>query len=127
MAPKQPFHFSSWFPLTERGVRQSAPARPAAVQVRVEDGLIDYSGGRSSAMVFYFYASEDAQESLRRLFADEIAEPGARGRGALLFRYIPGEDDVLEHLKRLLFRFHAQFNSLPLFNQQSAERSDQVF
>lgn len=110
--------FTSWYPLTREGVEQGAPTLPAAVQVRLEDGLIQYSARRASAMVCYFYAREDAQRALLERFADEVDSPGARGHGPLLFRYIVGGDEVIEHLKRLMFRFHSQFNELPLFNQQ---------
>lgn len=112
-----PLQFTSWYPLSHRGVDEYAPRGPAAIQVRVEEGLVDYPSGRSSAMVCYFYASENARETLAELFGDELDEPGARGRGPLLFRYIEGEDEVLNHLKKLLHKFHTHFGAMPLFNQ----------
>lgn len=110
--------FSSWYPLDRSGVSEHAPQGPAAVQIRVEQGLVDYPSGRSSAMVCYFYAGESARATLEELFTDEIAHPGARGHGALLFRYIEGGDRPLDHLKKLLYKFYTQFDDFPLFNQK---------
>lgn len=109
--------FTSWQPLTREGLNEHAPRGPAAVQVRVEEGLVDYPSGRSSAMVCYFYASDDAHARLEELFEDELDDPGARGHGPLLFRYIEGEDLALTHLKKLLHKFHTRFGAMPLFNQ----------
>ncbi|MFW5966151.1 MAG: hypothetical protein ACOCV2_01480 [Persicimonas sp.] len=109
--------FTSWQPLTRKSVDEHAPRGPAAVQVRVEEGLVDYPSGRSSAMVCYFFASESAHQTLTELFEDELDQPGARGHGPLLFRYIKGEDKPLNHLKKLLHKFHTQFGAMPLFNQ----------
>lgn len=111
-------HFTSWRPLVRDEVAQHAPEGPAAVQVRVEEGLLDYPSGRSSAMVCYFYAGDSARETLEELFEDELDEPGVRGDGPLLFRFIEGGDRVLEHLKRRLHRFYVQFGEMPLYNQK---------
>ncbi|AWV88767.1 hypothetical protein [Bradymonas sediminis] len=108
--------FSSWFPLDADGVAAHAPEGAAALQVRVAEGLIEYASGQASAMVFYCYASDNARETLQKLFADELAEPGARGHGELWFRYIQG-DEVLETLKRRMHKFQSNFGEFPLFNQ----------
>ncbi|QDG53696.1 hypothetical protein FIV42_24010 [Persicimonas caeni] len=113
--------FTSWYPLDRPGVDAHAPEGPAAVQIRVEEGLVDYPSGRSSAMVCYFYASENARETLEELFGDEIDQPGARGQGPLLFRFIEGRDRPLHHLKKLLYKFHTQFDAFPLFNQKDED------
>ena len=110
--------FTSWHPLDRSGVDQHAPEGPAAVQIRVQEGLVEYPSGRSSAMVAYFHASENAKETLEELFGDEIDQPGARGRGPLMFRYISGKRRPLDHLKKLLHKFHTHFGDFPLFNQK---------
>lgn len=111
--------FSSWYPLTQAGVDEHAPTVAAAVQIRCADGLVDYPSGRSSAMVCYFYAGDDARQSIEELFADELEQPGVRGQGRLWFRYIEGGERVLDHLKKLLHKFYTHFGAMPLFNQKS--------
>lgn len=113
--------FTSWYPLTHQQVDEYAPEGPAAVQIRVEEGLVDYPSGRSSAMVCYFYASENARDTLLELFDDELDEPGVRGHGPLMFRYIAGEGRTYDHIKKLLHKFHTHFGDMPLFNQKSDE------
>lgn len=110
--------FTSWQPLTREDVERHAPEGPAAVQVRVEDGLVDYATGRRSAMVCYFHAGDNARETIEELFADELDEPGVRGQGRLLFRYIEGGEPVLQHLSKLLHKFYTHFGEMPLFNQK---------
>jgi hypothetical protein len=112
--------FTSWFPLSAESIERNAPQSPAAVEVRVEEGLVEYPSGRSSAMVCYFYATENARDTLEDLFADEIDDPGVRGQGPLMFRYIDGSDRALSHLKKLLHKFHTQFGDFPLFNQKDS-------
>jgi hypothetical protein len=104
--------------MTEEGIREHAPEGPAALQMRREEGLVDYEGGRS-AMVCYLFASESAESTLLEAFGDEAAEPGARGEGALEFRYIEGEDEALkEHLAKLVHKFVQSFGETPLFNRE---------
>lgn len=108
--------FTAWFPLDQQGVLTHAPQGPAALQIRLAEGLIKYASGHSSAMVFYGYASQNARQTLQELFADELAQPGARGHGALWFRYIQG-DEVLDTLKRRMHKFQTHFGEFPIFNQ----------
>jgi hypothetical protein len=115
--------FTSWYPLDAEGVETHAPQAPAAVEVRVEEGLVEYASGRSSAMVCYFYATENARETLEDLFVDELDDPGARGHGQLLFRYIDGSERALSHLKKLLHKFYTQFGEFPLFNQKDSDNT----
>lgn len=110
--------FTSWHPLTRESVEREAPEGPAAVQVRVEEGLVDYPSGRASAMVCYFYASDDARRTLEELFEDELDQPGARGHGPLMFRHIAGGERVYAHIKKLLHKFFTHFGAMPLFNQK---------
>ena len=107
--------FSSWYPLTDSGVREHAPDSAAAVQIRRADGLVSYADGQS-AMVCYVYASTSVRESLRKRFADEIEAPGARGQGPLQFRTYGG-DDAGDYLRERLYAFDQNFDELPLFNQ----------
>jgi hypothetical protein len=116
--------FTSWYPLDAAGIDNHAPETPAAVEIRVEEGLVDYASGRRSAMVCYFYASENARETLEDLYEDEIDNPGARGHGPLLFRYIDGSERALSHLQKLLHKFYTQFDEFPLFNQQVNQQED---
>jgi hypothetical protein len=104
--------FGPWFPLDDDHLEEAADA-PGAVQLgRADRRLIAYPTGRS-AMVFYFYAARSMREALRRLFADELAEPGARGEGPLVWRTCPGGDDVRAHLERLFEEFAASFGRAP--------------
>ncbi len=108
--------FSEWFPLDAAGTGQHAPDAPAAVQVsRLDRSLAVYPKGKS-AMVFSFYAARSAREALRRLFADELEEPGARGQGALAFRFIAGGDAARVHLERLYFEFEERFGAPPVLH-----------
>lgn len=104
--------FGEWIPLTLEGVAR-CPDAPGAVQVSTEDRrLIAYPKGKS-AMVFYFYAQRSAREALRRAFADELDERGARGEGPLVFRVMAGGDDVKAHLERLFTEFEERFGDAP--------------
>ena len=67
-------------------------------------------------MVFYFYAARSAREALLRLFADELEEPGARGHGALAFRFLKGGDEVHAHLERLFEEFEQRFGASPVLH-----------
>lgn len=107
--------FSSWYPLTDEGIAREAPEGPAAVQVRREDGLVDYSSGKS-AMVCYFFARENAREALAERFDDEVARPGSRGQGPLVFRVLTGEE-AKDTLADLLFKFVQNFGEAPLYNR----------
>ena len=111
--------FSSWYPLTDDGIEAHAPDGPAALQIKREEGLVDYDSGKS-AMLCYFYAGDRAGEALRERFADEVDQPGVRGQGPLLFRYIEGEDDAKEALADVLFKFVQNFGAPPLFNRKES-------
>ncbi|MFB6372552.1 MAG: hypothetical protein ABEN55_05465 [Bradymonadaceae bacterium] len=112
--------FSSWYPLTDEGVDEHAPDGPAALQIKRADGLVDYPGGKS-AMVCYFYAGDRAADALRERFGDEIDSPGTRGHGELLFRYLEGQEDAKETLGDVLFKFVKNFGEPPLFNRHPEE------
>ncbi len=111
--------FSGWFPLSEEVIGGSAPRGPAAVQVRQAIGLVRYPRGRS-AMVYYFYAANDAAKALRTVFADELAEPGARGHGALWFRFLEGED-AREALEALYAEFVRRFGAPPVLHGDTGD------
>lgn len=106
--------FGGWFPLTAEVIDEAAPRGPAAVQVRRALGLVRYPRGQS-AMVYYFYAADDAAKALASLFADELAAPGARGHGALWFRFLAG-DDARQVLESLYAEFVARFGEPPALN-----------
>ena len=98
--------------MTEEGGTQA----PGAVQLcRADKSLIEYPKGKST-MVFYFYAARSMREALRRLFADELDEPGARGEGALLFRTCAGGDDVKQWIEGLYEEFSERFGRPPILH-----------
>lgn len=104
--------FGDWVPLTPEGLNAAIDG-PAAVQLcRADKSLIEYPSGKST-MVFYFYAARSAREALRRLFADELEEPGARGEGALLFRTCAGGEEARAWLEGLFDEFVARFGRAP--------------
>ena len=105
--------FSAWFPLTEEGVAQHAPLGAAAVQVRRAEGLVTYPQGKS-AMVYYFFASQNAADALREIFADEIEAPGQRGQGPLRYR-VWDEDAARPALEELFMAFEERFGAPPIF------------
>ena len=111
--------FSSWYPLTEEGVRRHAPTSEAALQIKVADGLVDYDSGKS-AMICYFYAGDRADRALEDRFSDELEAPGVRGHGELRFRFLEG-DDLKETLADLLFKFVKNFGEPPLYNRHPDE------
>lgn len=102
--------FGDWYPLTEAGV-DGAPRGAAAVQVRRALGLVRYPRGRS-AMVYYFYAADDASRALTTVFGDELQEPGVRGHGALWFRFST-EEGAREGLEALYLEFVRRFGAPP--------------
>jgi hypothetical protein len=112
--------FTDWIALTNDGVA-AAPDAPAAVQLsRLDKSLVPYAKGKS-AMVFYFYAARSAREALKRLFAEELERPGARGQGPLAFRTITGGDDVRQHLEKLYFEFEERFGSPPILHASAGD------
>lgn len=111
--------FSSWYPLTDEGVQEHAPAGPAAIQVRRADGLVDYPDGQS-AMLFYYHTSKNARDVLRREFEDEMNDPGTRGYGPLEFRYLTG-DHARDVMEDVLGRFLASFDAPPVFNGDDSD------
>lgn len=110
--------FGDWYPLTEAGI-DGAPRGPAAVQLRRALGLVRYPRGRS-AMVFYFYAADNAANALSKLFADELTTPGTRGHGALWFRFSE-EEDAREGLEALYHEFIRRFGAPPALNASDDE------
>ena len=112
-APRQ---FSSWYRLDDEQVARQAPDQPAAIQVRIADGLLDYPQGHS-AMVCYLFATTSARDALRQFFADELDAPGASELGALEFRIFDGRD-AREWMTRLMFKFEQTFGTLPRLNQR---------
>lgn len=109
--------FGEWIPLTHEGLAR-CPDAPAAVQLATEDKrLVQYPKGKS-AMVFYFYAQRSAREALRRAFADELEERGARGEGPLVYRVLEGGDDVKAHLEKLFGEFEHRFGSAPILHAE---------
>jgi hypothetical protein len=112
--------FGPWSPLDDAHLVALADA-PGAVQLgRADRRLIAYPTGRS-AMVFYFYAARSMREATRRLFADELVEPGARGEGSLVWRACPGGDDVRAHLERLFDEFVARFGRAPILHSDDVD------
>ena len=108
--------FCDWIPLTKDGVER-APDGPAAVQVgRADKGLVQYPKGKSS-MLFYFYAARSARDALRKIFGDELDAPGAKGQGALAFRFVAGGDDARLFLERLYEEFEVRFGAPPFLHQ----------
>lgn len=110
--------FGDWYPLTEAGV-DGAPKGPAAVQLRRALGLVRYPAGRS-AMVFYFYAADNAAKALTTLFADELENPGVRGHGALWFRFCE-EEGAREGLEGLYAEFIRRFGAPPALHAADDE------
>lgn len=102
--------FGRWNALSPKGLLE-APEGPAAVQLRC-DPLLPYPTGQS-AMVFYFYADNDARAALGRVFHDELLRPGVRGFGPLRFRVLPGGDEARIALERLFERFVELFGTMP--------------
>lgn len=113
--------FGPWHPLTVEGL-VAAPEGPGAVQLRRGEGLCVYPSGKS-AMVFYFFARESVRGALERAFADELAGPGARGQGALLFRFAAA-DDAQEQLAALLHEFTRRFGAPPVLHGATRDPSD---
>ena len=113
--------FGRWVSLTDEGL-ESAPAGPAAVQLRREAGLIDYPSGKS-AMVFYVWVGSNVRTALRSHFATELAQPGSQGQGPLLYRW---SEDVggQQLLQALLAGFERRFGSAPILHDGARARAD---
>lgn len=110
-----PLEFGPWQPLDDAHV-QELPDAPGAVQLgRADRSLVDYPRGKS-AMVFYFYAARSMREAVRRLFADELQEPGTRGEGALVVRVCAGGDDTRAWLEQLFEDFVERFGRAPILH-----------
>ena len=101
----------------------ACPDAPGAVQLgRADRSLVDYPRGKS-AMVFYFYAARSMREATRRLFDDELQEPGARGEGPLVFRVCPGGDDARRWLESLYEDFDERFGRPPILHPDDSDDS----
>lgn len=115
--------FGDWIPLTASGLDE-VPDAPGALQVgRADRSLVDYPKGKS-AMVFYVYAARSMREGLRRLFADELEEPGVRGQGTLVVRCCPGGDEAQSHLAGLYDEFSVRFGRAPILNIDDDDDDD---
>jgi hypothetical protein len=115
--------FGPWLPLTAASLDALADA-PGAVQLATADQyLIDYPAGKST-MVFYFYAARSMREALRRVFADELDEPGSRGVGPLAFRTCAGGDDARDWLSGLFDEFVARFGRAPILHPSDDDDDD---
>lgn len=119
---KKPRQFSSWYPLDRHHLDEHAPDHPAAIQVRMAEGLLDYPEGHS-AMVCYLYATESARNAMSDFFRDELDDPGASELGALEFRVFDGRD-AREWLTRLMYKFESTFGVRPRLNQPKPDASD---
>ena len=69
-------------------------------------------------MVYYFYAADDAATALKTVFSDELAAPGARGKGALWVRVLEG-DDAREVLEALYGEFVRRFGAPPVLHAET--------
>ena len=107
--------YSKWYPLNDEGVEASGICGAAAVQVRREQGLIDYGTGKS-AMVWYGYFSENSKGRLRDVFRDEMERSGARGQGPLVFRFYSG-DDTRDSMVKRARQFAHSFGGPPILNR----------
>lgn len=67
-------------------------------------------------MVYYFYAADDAARALETVFADELLTAGARGHGALWFRFLEGEH-AKDALESLYDEFVSRFGSAPALHR----------
>lgn len=120
-ANQPPRQFSSWHPLDRESIEAAAPEAPAAIQVRITGGLLDYPEGQS-AMVCYLYATESAREAMREFFAEELADPGSAGFDELEFRTFAGRD-ARDWMTKLMFKFESKFGSLPRMNRRTDEQT----
>jgi len=104
--------FGPWLPLDDTHVLGLEDVAGAVQLGRADRSLVDYPRGKS-AMVFYFYAARSMREALRRMFADELAEPGARGEGPLVFRVCAGGEPTRAWLEGLFDDFVERFGRAP--------------
>jgi hypothetical protein len=116
--------FDDWQALDDETVSLLAPDGPGAVQLSRRDrSLVAYPTGKS-AMVFYFYAARSVKDALRKLFADELLAPGARGEGPLLFRCCPGGAPAQTWLEGLFDDFVEQFGRAPILHPDDDDDDD---
>lgn len=109
-------HFSEWYALNESMVNSVLDPGPGAIQVRVAEGLVDYPHGKS-AMVYFFFASNDARAALCEIFSDEMKEPGCRAQGPLWFRYLQGPE-AQTSLESRWSEFVERFGSAPIWHSE---------
>jgi len=112
--------FSSWYPLSDEGLKEHGPREAAAIQIRRQEGLVDYPSGKS-AMVWYGYSDDDAVAMLREVFGDELTEAGARGFGPLQFRYMTGDKGGRQSLEKVARKFVGRFGRAPILNRWDRE------
>ncbi len=117
--------FGTWIPLADLldplAENSALPHDAGLFQLRIEQGLLRYPQGKS-AMVAYG-AGEDVAVALHEF----LRGPGgkrARALGPLLVRF--GRSDAhstpAAHLGRLHGRFRDQFGSLPIAEEEVAEK-----
>ena len=107
--------FGDWLPLDHAHLAD-VPDEPGALQLsRLDKSLVVYPNGKS-AMVFYVYAARSMREAVRRVFVEELDEPGASGQGQLAVRWCSGGDDAQRWLTELYDEFVERFGRAPILH-----------
>ncbi len=115
--------FGEWIPLTAAGLLLATEGAGAVQLCRADKSLIEYPKGKST-MVFYFYAGRSVRDALRKVFADEIDEAGARGEGPLSFRFLAGGDEAKRWLEGLYEEFCDRFGAPPILHVVDDDEDD---
>lgn len=105
--------FSTWESLDRAGIVR-APDGPAAVQIRVAEGLVDYPRGRS-AMVFFFFAERSARRALLEKLDTNWGQD-ERGLGQLWYRCLQGPG-AREELEGRWDAFYTRFGAPPCLHR----------
>jgi hypothetical protein len=105
--------FTSWTPLEPSRIKETLPAAPAAVELKVSDRLIQYAEGQSSLIAYLYFSDSARQQLLSRVDQLRSYEDA---KGPVKFRFLQ-DGRAKQILKKRIHRFMTRFGEAPLYNQ----------
>lgn len=117
--------WSPWIVLDPEHVHQLGPRSTGLYEVKIDQSVVDYPGGKSS-MIYYGCTDDEAPTLREALERDWIADDKKEVRdawsqhGDLVFRFALEQDATAEHNRRME-SFIQRFGRAPWANPETGE------